>query len=64
MLMTPQNQVEEVGQESLWDVVGWSSLGSVLMENKNVEPTVPVLWCLKYDLEPNIIIFIMSTGYE
>ena len=38
MLVTPDNKVEEVRKETLRNVAGWSSLGSVLVEYKDVEP--------------------------
>ena len=38
MLMTPDDQVEEIWDERLWDETCWTTLGSVLVKHQDVEP--------------------------
>ena len=38
MLMAPDDQVEEIRDERLWDETGGTALGSILMKHQNVEP--------------------------
>ena len=43
MLVAPDDEVEEGGEEALGDVVGGAALGSVLVENQQVEPALSIL---------------------
>lgn len=36
--MTPNDQIQEVRQEVLWNVVGFAVLHPILMQNEHVEP--------------------------
>ena len=38
MLMAPDDQVEEIRDERLWDETGGTALGSILMKHQDVEP--------------------------
>ena len=38
MLMTPDDQVEEIWDERFWDETCWTTLGSVLVKHQDVEP--------------------------
>ena len=43
VLVAPDDQVEEGGQEALWDVTGGAALGAILVKNQQVEPAVSIL---------------------
>ena len=43
MLVAPDHDVEELGQEVLGDVVGGAALGAVLVQHEYVEPGASVL---------------------
>ena len=43
MLVAPDDEVEEGGEEALGDVVGGAALGPVLVENQQVEPALSIL---------------------
>ena len=38
MLMAPDNQVEKIWDERLWDKTCWTTLGSILMQHQDMEP--------------------------
>ena len=38
MLMTPDDQVEEIWDERFWDETCWTTLGSILVKHQDVEP--------------------------
>ena len=43
MLVAPDHEVEEGGEECLGDVVGGAALGPVLVEDQQVEPALGIL---------------------
>ena len=43
VLVAPDDQVEEGGQEALWDVAGGAALGAILVKDQQVEPAVSIL---------------------
>ena len=43
MLVAPDDEMEEGGEEALGDVIGWAALGPVLVENQQVEPALSIL---------------------
>ena len=51
MLVTPNDEVEPVGDEGLGYVVGRTPLGSVLVENKDEKPFLLLVGHLKNDLK-------------
>ena len=38
MLMAPDDQVEEIWDERLWNETCWTPLGSILVKHQDVEP--------------------------
>ena len=46
MLMSPDNQVEEVWDERLWDETCWTPLGSILVKHQDVEPLPVTKTCI------------------
>ena len=49
MLMTPDDQVEEIWDERLWDETCWTTLGSVLVKHQDVEP-LPAIKVLEMNI--------------
>ena len=43
VLVAPDDQVEEGGQEALGDVAGGAALGAILVKHQQVEPAVSIL---------------------
>ena len=43
MLVAPDHDVEELGEEVLGDVVGGAALGAVLVQHQDVEPGASLL---------------------
>ena len=43
VLVAPDDQVEEGGQEAFWDVAGGAALGAILVKDQQVEPAVSIL---------------------